>query len=42
LTTSNGRHFRNLGQCVVYALVGGQFGTTTTTPPRTTGGGETE
>jgi hypothetical protein len=41
LTTSDGRHFRNLGQCVVYALVGGQFGT----PPSTGGsggGGQTE
>jgi len=40
LTTANGRHFRNLGQCVVYALVGGQFGTPPPPPP--TGGGETE
>jgi len=38
LTTSDERHFRNLGQCVVYALLGGDFGT-----PRTGGnGGQTE
>jgi len=38
LTTSNGRHFRNVGQCVIYALFGGQFGSTTppATPPPTT------
>jgi len=27
LQTADGRSFRNLGRCVVYALFGGQFGT---------------
>ena len=36
LTTSDGRSFRNLGQCVVYALRGGQF--PVSAPPG--GGGE--
>ena len=35
LKTSDGRSFRNLGACVVYALFGGQFGT-----PPSGGGGE--
>ena len=35
LKTSDGRSFRNLGACVVYALFGGQFGT-----PPAGGGGE--
>jgi hypothetical protein len=30
LTTSDGRSFRNVGQCVWYALLGGQFGTPST------------
>jgi hypothetical protein len=36
LKTSNGRAFRNLGSCVVYALFGGQFAP----PPSPGGSGE--
>jgi hypothetical protein len=35
LKTSDGRSFRNLGSCVVFAIFGGQFGSTTPS-----GGGE--
>jgi len=35
LKTSDGRSFRNVGQCVIYALLGGHF----STPPGG-GGGE--
>lgn len=47
LKTSDGRSFRNIRDCVFYALRGGQFGSTTTPPlpppppppaPPTTGG----
>ena len=40
LTTSDGRHFRNVGQCVWYALFGGQFGTPSTGGGTGGGGGE--
>jgi hypothetical protein len=39
LKTANGRSFRNLGSCVVYALFGGQFAVSTQ-PPGGGGGGE--
>jgi hypothetical protein len=42
LKTANGRAFRNVGTCVVYALFGGDFATPTsppTVPPPTDGGG---